>query len=573
MILRDYQREAVDNIKTMLLDGSHKSVLAVLATGLGKTVIAAHVMKEWPYGRRIMAAHRDELIQQMSETLKYVVGELPALEKSKSYACNDKESLFKYSDYVATSIQTQNYKYDNGRYRMERFDPSDFGLLFYDEGHRGVAQSYKRMTAHYMQNEDCRMFGVTATPDRADEVALAAAYQGVAYKMELLDAVEKGWLVMPDQMVVEVQGMDFSKAGLAIDGDLRAGDLDHIIKEERNLHGIAGPISDIAAERGTQGLVFVPSVESAHLLADVINRRSPGMAAALDGTMRSSNPTLFAQTLQAFRQGDLQVLVNVELFTEGFDCPGVEWIGMARPTKSRAKFSQAIGRSTRVLPGVIESKRDEKFWRLEDPADRLKAIANSKKPRALVIEFTGNSGKHRLQSTGSVLGGKYPDIVIQKAQEIARDKEGAVDVQEVLEEAKEAIARNDYKDRQLVIADVKYRMKKATPFERYGVKPPVEPVWHKGRKASDRQLAALRKFGIEVNDRPTFCEASSLMDTAVKRRKADLASYRQIAVIQNNGHMQVEGKPLLEVSFSEASKFIDHLSKSWKKKPYYRKKK
>src|SRR5262249_11353944 len=140
---RDYQTRCMDSIRDAFVAGS-RSVLAVLSTGLGKTVIFSHVAHRWKRGRVLVMAHRDELIRQAADKLERVTGEPCDIEMADLYA--DSSPLNGRAKVVVTSVQTMSR-------RFSRFDPQDFGLLVTDEAHHAVADSYQAVWKHFGQNE------------------------------------------------------------------------------------------------------------------------------------------------------------------------------------------------------------------------------------------------------------------------------------------------------------------------------------------------------------------------------------------------------------------------------------
>jgi hypothetical protein len=202
-------------------------------------------------------------------------------------------------------------------------------------------------------------------------------------------------------------------------GDFVERDLVAALEGDEVLLEIAGPLPELAGARRT--IVFIAGVKNAHRLATLLNERTgrPGCAAALDGT---TDPALRAHTLWRFERGEFQFLVNVGLFTEGFDSPSIACVAVARPTLSRALFSQMIGRGTRPLAGVIDAAED-----------RVAAIASSSKPDLLVVDFTTSTAKHRLVTPLDVLGVDDP-IAREIAAELL-EQNPELDVSEAAERA------------------------------------------------------------------------------------------------------------------------------------------
>jgi superfamily II DNA or RNA helicase len=363
--------------------------LAVLPTGTGKTVCFAHVAKTWldsDRGRVLIMAHREELIQQAADKVLQVTGLHADIEMGESRA--DQCSLIDQAPVVITSVQTMCRPN-----RHERFDPRQFGLLIVDEAHHATAPTYRRVIDHFAQNPDLRILGVTATPDRADEEALGQAFESVAFTYEIETAIQDGWLVPIEQQFVQVQGLDLSGCRTTA-GDLNEGDLARIMETEENLHGVVHPALELAGDRPS--LFFMASVAHAERGAEIANRHQAESAVCLHGkTPRDER----REKLKAFSRGEFQHLFNCGLFLEGFDETSIAVVAMARPTKSRALYAQAVGRGTRPLPGLVDG--------LDDAAARRRAIAMSHKPGLLVLDFVGNSGRHKLVSTADILGGNY----------------------------------------------------------------------------------------------------------------------------------------------------------------------
>ena len=166
-------------------------------------------------------------------------------------------------------------------------------------------------------------------------------------------------------------------------------------------------------------------------MAEIFNRHRPGSAECLHGkTPREER----RHKLKAYSRREFQFLCNCGLFLEGFDETSIGVVAMARPTKSRALYAQAVGRGTRPLPGLVDG--------LDDADDRRLAIATSAKANVLVLDFVGNSGRHKLITTADILGGNFEEDVIERATIAARKKSARGEKSDTLEEllaAKEEI--------------------------------------------------------------------------------------------------------------------------------------
>ena len=553
MRLREYQRKAVDAAVEDLRDVD--SSLLVMATGLGKTVTFSHVAKRFAGdgsdgGRVMVLAHREELIRQAADKLARVTGEVPDVEMAEEWA--DKPCLTgRRARLVVSSIQTQVSGF-GGRGRMSRFAPSEFSLVIVDEAHHAVADSYKRVLAHYRQNSDLKVLGVTATPDRADEEALGQVFERVSFVYEINDGIADGWLVPILQRSVTVQGLDFS-AVRTMAGDLNGADLAALMEYEGNLHGIAHPTFEVAAGRKT--LVFAASVAHAQRLCEIFNRHRADCARFVCG---ATDDLERRRTLKGYREGRFQFLVNVGVFTEGFDEPSIRVVAVARPTKSRALYTQMVGRGTRPLDGVVDGVDGA-----AGPLARVAAIRASGKPDLEVLDFVGNSGKHKLMTCAEILGGKYPDEVVEAAAQAAREGRGAVGLRKLLEEAAAEAERRraeaegrraaEAATRAALVGRASYSTELVNAFDVLDLRPAVQRGWDKGKPASGKQVDLLRKFGVPGAAELSSAHACQLIGTLIERSRSKQCTFKQAKLLKRYGLDP-------NVSFDEARKTIDAIA-------------
>lgn len=540
-----YQTDCVEAVERHLAEPGSKT-LVVKPTGTGKTVTFSHIAKRWidaGRGRVLIMAHRDELIRQAADKVSAIVGEPPEIEMADSYA--DRHLLTRRSPVVVTSVQTMCRER-----RLTRFDPAEFGLLITDEAHHAPARTYRLVYEHFQKNADLCMLGVTATPDRTDEEALGQIFDTVAFNYGIEDAIADGWLVNIEQRFVQVDSIDLSSVATQA-GDLHNAQLARVMELEENLHGVVTPTIEIAGDRPT--LVFTASVAHAERCAEIINRHKPGQAVCIHGKTDKQERR---QQLERFQRGEFQFLVNMGIFTEGFDSPRIQVVANARPTKSRALYCQIIGRGTRPLPGVVDG--------LDTAEQRRAAIAMSGKPSVLVLDFVGNSDRHKLVSTADILGGNYSDEVVEAAKSRAAKKSAQGEQADMLEEivaAKAEIEELARKRREHIKAKANYRLLSKNPFDVFDVGPIREPGWHKGRRPSEGQIGVLERAKIPAEEiaKMSFCQASAMIDKLKKRREAGLCTYKQAILLNKNGY---DGE---NATFDEARSIIDRIAKSWRR--------
>lgn len=529
--LRPYQREAVEAIKTKLSE--HRSTLLVAATGGGKTQMFGALAKHWP-GRVLVLAHRDELIAQAAARLEQMTGYVPDVEQADRWSAGAR--------LVVGSVATMKRK------RLERFAPDDFSLVIIDEAHHAAAKGYRAIVEHF---SGAKILGVTATPDRLDEKALGDVFESVAYRWEIDQGIAGGWLCPMRIQRVVVDGVDFSQCRTTA-GDLNGADLDAVMAAEEALHGVAKPTLELSADRPT--MVFTTSVANAHRLAEIFNRERNDCARAVDG---STPKEIRQRILDDFRERRFQYLVNVGVLTEGVDVPITSCVAVGRPTKSRALYTQIVGRGLRT----VEGKRD-----------------------CLIIDFTGISGRHNLIGPEDILGGKFSDEEIAEAKEVTAENAG-IDAQAALEEArKRLIAKREAAEahrraeeahraeaarRAALRAQVNYRSHAVDPFRMLGTRDPGMQIFGSGPTgpATPSQLQQLRegfKLGDQCPRNLSAAQAQHLIRTLHARRSAGLATYKQTQTLAR------AGIDAARMPFATASRLIDALAQNrWQPLPQH----
>lgn len=522
--LRHYQLGAYEAIHRSF--ERHRSTMLVLATALGKTRTFASVAKHWP-GRVLVLAHRGELVDQARATLEELTGEMVEIEQGqlKSYRAR----------IVVASVQSCR---PDRLARMEKL--GGFSLVIADEFHHYTATTYRRALDYF---KDAKVLGVTATPDRGDGKKLAQICDDVAYVMGIHEGVQDGYLVPPKGREVKVEEVNLDAVSVNA-GDLAAGELDDAM-----LKGVEGVVRGMLHHSGEkQGVIFFPGVKSAHLAAARLNAIKPGCAVSLDG---ETDPDIRKQVVQDFKAGWIQFLCNCQIATEGFDAPSVAVVGLARPTKSRALYAQMVGRVTRVLPGTVDH-----IHGADGAAERRAAIAASKKPNCLLIDFTGKNTRHSLMTPEDLLGTDVEDDVKEKAREL-REKDENADktVSELLTMSKlelERIAK-------AVRSKVRSTSREFDPFAHMGLdrsEPTKMELKYGHRPASEADRRFLERNGFKPHELDGISrrDAARMRDTLIKRREAKLATRNQLAVLAKHGAAHPD------VTFEAASRGIDYLA-------------
>lgn len=549
MNLRPYQQAASDSIFKEWEDKA--STMIVVPTGGGKTVIFADVIKRMQPKRCMVIAHREELIWQARDAIERWTGLGCEVEMADLAASTN---LFHQSQVVLATVQTLNSGQGDYR-RMQRFNPMDFGCLIVDENHHSTASSYRAVIDHFKTNPNLKILGVTATPDRTDEEALGQVFESVAYDYEILDAIQDGFLVPVYQQVVNVAGLDYSAIRTTC-GDLNGADLAAVMEAESNLQGIAGSTMEIIGNRRT--LVFAASVKQAEVLCDIFNRYKPKSSKWVCGATPKEERR---EVLGEFASGTTQIMVNVGVLLEGYDNPNVEVIVMACPTKSRSRYSQMAGRATRPLPGIVDG--------LDTPLERRAAISASPKPNCLLLDFVGNSGKHKLMTSADILAGNASDEAVERATMKARAG-GPFNMADLIKKSEEEIKgenerREAFRAREAarkvrLVASVKYNTKFVNPFDVLDIQPQRARGWDAGKTLTEKQRNILLKAGVNPDNMP-YQQARQVIGELFRRWGGQLSTIKQCALLRKHGY---DGT---NMTMKEASATIDAIAKNGWRRP------
>lgn len=365
--LRPYQVEALERIEAAEARGVRKQ-LGVAATGLGKTIMFCALAKRRE-GRTLILAHRDELVTQAAAKVAEV---WPDVDVGIVKADRDDVG----AEVVVASVQTLSRGKRLARlvavtnpdtagmagWGMRRCEP--FSLVVVDEAHHTAADSYRKILEALRAGEPERiatpeevdagcelgivpegplLLGVTATPDRGDGKGLDDLFDEITFSFDILWGIRSGYLCDVRGIRVELSNLDLSGVKVAR-GDYEAGAAGHAMQAAHAPEFIYEAWHKHASERRT--LVFVPTVALSIEVAD--HFKAKGVACAhLDGATELEERR---SILRRYASGELQVVSNCMVLTEGFDSPRTDCIIQARPTKSRALFTQIVGRGTRKHP-------------------------------------------------------------------------------------------------------------------------------------------------------------------------------------------------------------------------------
>lgn len=382
LTLRPYQREAIEAVVTAWKGGMRRPAVE-LPTGSGKTVMFTALAREFVAGggRFAILAHRTELIDQ---AIKAVHNAAPGLKVARFQG---QQRSMRGADGVVASMGT--LRSTEAIDQFVRFAPS---AIIVDECHHATATTYRRVLeaagSYAPPGADGALtLGVSATMVRGDGVALGHVWEEIVYRKSIIDMIRMGYLCLPRCVRVRIAGLDLGRVSRS-SGDWQADALGSAMSDAMAPEAIARAVSERASDR--RGFVFAPTVSLAYDVAEALN--AAGLSAvAMDGTTHAS---VRADTLDTFRAGKVDWLVNVGLFTEGTDLPMADCVVMARPTSSVGLYMQMAGRGLRTYPG----KRD-----------------------CLIIDVVGVAGRYKLAGFSCLTGNALVDALApEEVEEIDR---------------------------------------------------------------------------------------------------------------------------------------------------------
>ena len=326
--LFDYQEDMKERIEKALR--LHRSVMAQMPTGTGKTYLLTAVIDSFvsnnPKEKVWIVAHRRELVSQIDETVR----------KFHSYSASNTSSLL--SSVKAVSIQWLSKHYDE----IEE-EP---GMIVIDEAHHALAKTYKEMWERFPK---AKFLGLTATPCRLNGKGFTDLFDVLVQSWDVPEFISKGRLATYDFVSIKSDGVtqrlidSLQKRGA--DGDYQNKEMDMLLNKKPSIERLYRSLEEFGKDR--KGIVYAINISHAQKITKLYQEHGV-KAIAID----SKTPaTERQQDIEAFKKGDIQVLVNVDIFSEGFDCPDVEFVQLARPTLSLAKYLQMVGRGLRVAKG------------------------------------------------------------------------------------------------------------------------------------------------------------------------------------------------------------------------------
>ena len=341
MILREYQEVAVNDASDAL--DKHGNTLVVAPTGAGKTImLSALVGKRHKRSQNVLVLqHRDELVSQNSNKFHLVN---PSLKTSEVNAAQKDWS----GDAVFAMVQTlcREKNLDN----MPKVD-----LIVVDEAHHTVADTYQRIiNAAKKANEGVQIVGFTATPNRGDKKGLRDVFTNCSHQIEISTLIREGFLVPPKTYVIDVGVQEELRQVRKTASDFDMTDVEKIMNRHAINKRVVEEWTEKASDRKT--IVFCSTIIHAENVCEEFVKQ--GVVARV---VTGDTPKIIRKKiLDDLATGNVQVVVNVAVLTEGFDSPPVSCIVLTRPCSYKATMVQMIGRGLRTVnqdefPGIVKS--------------------------------------------------------------------------------------------------------------------------------------------------------------------------------------------------------------------------
>ena len=410
--LFDYQEDMKERIEKALR--LHRSVMAQMPTGTGKTVLLASVvesfLREHSNCHVWIVTHRRELVSQIRETIQRVFSKTPSLlyKDFSNHPVNSskitpslftiKEGSTSYPDPLSSGAREETapprrseplrskvggpskvspdcagwdrlgmsgaskvspdclsasafnvpIKAVSIQWLSKHYDEieEEPGMIVIDEAHHALAKTYKGMWERFPK---AKFLGLTATPCRLNGKGFTDLFDVLVQSWSVPEFISKGRLATYDFVSIKSDGVtqrlidSLQKRGA--DGDYQNKEMDMLLNKKPSIERLYRSLEEYGKDR--KGIVYAINISHAQKITKLYQENGV-KAIAID----SKTPaTERQQDIEAFKKGDIQVLVNVDIFSEGFDCPDVEFVQLARPTLSLAKYLQMVGRGLRVAKG------------------------------------------------------------------------------------------------------------------------------------------------------------------------------------------------------------------------------
>lgn len=340
MKLRDYQQDAIDAILASVKRGIRRPSI-VLATGGGKTVVFSHLVSQLQPtspergNKTLVLAHKEELVNQSAKMLALVNPNLKvAIDMRKLKPDAD-------SDIIVGSVPTL-----IRMSRLEKYNPLEFKTIILDECHHATATSWIKILKYFGADAaelPIYVIGFTATMERSDGKSLGTIFDEVTYERSLIEMVKNKELV---DVKFSTLGVDLNLGGVKMRfNDYEATSLSKAINHVKTNLLIASSYLELKKRYDFKStLMFCVDINHCKTLCGVLQEQGINAQYVTGDTVKHERQSI----IEDFKNGKIEVLCNVQVFTEGTDIPNIDSLFLARPTKSRTLLVQMIGRGLRL---------------------------------------------------------------------------------------------------------------------------------------------------------------------------------------------------------------------------------
>lgn len=319
---------------------SYDSVMLQMPTGTGKTYLFTSIIKDliafYKSRKReiniLVVAHRIELLDQIAASLKNYGIPCGFIQGTREQHLWQRVQVGSILSLIS----------ERNEMNVRR---CNFNYIIVDEAHHTLADSYKRLFDMF---PEAKKLGVTATPWRMNHESFTSMYQTLITTPQVKWFIQQHLLsdfdyvsVKPDSNIQKL----VNSIDVAVTGDFVNDALSEAFDNQRIRSKLYDSFHKYASDR--KGIVYAINKQHARNIAELYSSKGYVSVNIDCDTPKDERERL----INEFKAGTIQVLVNVELFTEGFDCPDVSFIQLARPTRSLALYLQQVGRGLRYVEG------------------------------------------------------------------------------------------------------------------------------------------------------------------------------------------------------------------------------
>lgn len=319
--LRPYQNEIITRLNSQWEDGTRR-VMIQMPTGTGKTEVFAAIVKKYLQSNDdqvLILVHRKELVEQIMERMKKF--DISSTRIQAGFKSDATKRVF------VGMVQSM-------KKRMGVLE--NVGLIIIDEAHHSVAKSYVQILRAFPK---ALQLGVTATPIRLNGEGFRHLFDELLCSYGVKEFMSRGFL--SNYRHIATSYIDLKKLAVGKTREFTEESLMDVMGEETVMANVVQGYFDHA--NGKKAIVFAVTIIHCHMIAERFKLR--GVRAEVISSLTEKEER--SKLLELFIQGEIKVLVNVNIFSEGFDCPDIEAVILARPTKSIAMYYQQVGRVLR----------------------------------------------------------------------------------------------------------------------------------------------------------------------------------------------------------------------------------